>query len=203
MPYEKDMEKVLCIAADAAKELGVSKGFNHNRDLALEVVNANDRHVFRIRDHVEEDPSFLQLIPYCVLFSKAAGDVRYLAYDRGKSGGEDRLHAKLSIGVGGHINPIDADDGQHLFRSGMHREVSEEVVLQGEPIFECQGMIYDPSDKVGRVHLAVIYTAEVPEAKVEAREDCLENARMLTKDQLRKRADQMESWSRLVLENVL
>src|SRR5262245_66513838 len=55
------------------------------------------------RERAERTPAWKQLIPYCVV----AADERVLLMRRRAKGGEARLYGKLSIGVGGHINPID------------------------------------------------------------------------------------------------
>src|SRR5574343_244442 len=55
------------------------------------------------RDEAEEDPTFLQIIPYVVLTHNS----RVLQYTRMKGSGESRLRGKQSIGFGGHINPED------------------------------------------------------------------------------------------------
>ncbi len=62
---------------------------------------------------MEDDPSFKQLIPY-VLFrwTDADGTVHLFEYLRGSGQGERRLHAKRSVGVGGHISSLDAAAGR-------------------------------------------------------------------------------------------
>ena len=49
---------------------------------------------------LEQDESFRQIIPYVVL--RCGGN--YLTYTRGATGGESRLHAKISMGFGGHVD---------------------------------------------------------------------------------------------------
>ena len=63
----------------------------------------DSEHEVRPRPEMEEDPSYRQIIPYVVL---TRGD-EVLVLRRLKKGGEKRLHGLLSIGVGGHINPVD------------------------------------------------------------------------------------------------
>ncbi|HET7667485.1 MAG TPA: hypothetical protein VFK56_15730, partial [Mycobacterium sp.] len=58
------------------------------------------------RPHAEEDPSFKQLIPYVMVRD---GERMFLTV-RTAAGGDARLHGKASVGVGGHLNPV--DDGQ-------------------------------------------------------------------------------------------
>ncbi len=47
---------------------------------------------------MEEDPSYKQLISYCLLENEH-GEI--LVYERLSGGGEARLHGQSSIGVGG------------------------------------------------------------------------------------------------------
>ena len=51
----------------------------------------------------EESPAFKQLIPYIVL----RDGERVFFMQRTDAGGDPRLHGKASIGVGGHLNPVD------------------------------------------------------------------------------------------------
>ena len=70
--------------------------------------------LFLPRDDVEEDPSYKQIIPYAVVsYVPPAGSERWFLMKRKKGGGEKRLHDLYSLGVGGHINPVDdhIDDG--------------------------------------------------------------------------------------------
>ena len=60
---------------------------------------------FMPRSEAETDPTFKQIIPYALLTH--AG--RVLHYVRGKKAGEQRLVAKGSLGIGGHMN--DHDEG--------------------------------------------------------------------------------------------
>jgi len=52
----------------------------------------------------EEDPSFLQIIPYITVVSMYNGEI--LQYSRGQAGGEGRLIGKTSIGFGGHMDEV-------------------------------------------------------------------------------------------------
>jgi predicted NUDIX family phosphoesterase len=55
------------------------------------------------RPVAEQDPSFKQLIPYVVV----RDGPRTFLMERTDAGGDARLHGKASIGVGGHLNPVD------------------------------------------------------------------------------------------------
>ena len=58
---------------------------------------------FRVRSRVETNERFRQIIPYAVLEQES----HIFLVERLKAGSEARLHNRLSIGLGGHINPVD------------------------------------------------------------------------------------------------
>lgn len=84
------------------------------------------------RDLAEEDPYFRQLIPYVVVINESQ---EILTYRRSKASGEDRLHDKYSIGVGGHINSSDVEalpeltSGVPNILSGQKNEFKPEMIL--------------------------------------------------------------------------
>ena len=109
------------------------------------------------RDQCETDESLLQLIPYMVLRDES-GDVFW--YSRGTGSEEERLRAKLSIGVGGHIDaPIpDGYSLQEWVHAEAARELKEEVGVQSAGGFLFDTLLSDFSDPVGRVHLGLLTT---------------------------------------------
>ena len=103
------------------------------------------------RDLAEKDERILQLIPYCLV----TDGERILSYYRTKHCGEERLRGNLSLGFGGHINPVDQKEGQSLVYSCSVRELEEEINLTNIKSLTPVTWIYDPSNEVGRVHLGV------------------------------------------------
>lgn len=67
------------------------------------------------RSAAEIDPSHKQLIPYVVVRD---GPATFLMH-RTNAGGDPRLHGRASIGVGGHLNPVDA--GVDALMAGLRR----------------------------------------------------------------------------------
>jgi len=147
---------------------------------------------FMDRPLAEEDPVFKQLIPYVVVRD---GDLVYLM-ERTDAGGDARLHGKASIGVGGHLNPV--DEGEDPLTDGLRREWSEELVAHWEPEFRLVGLLNDDSNPVGSVHLGVVFEVEAAGRPVEVRERDKLTGRFATEDEIRAAWDRMETWSRLV-----
>ena len=147
---------------------------------------------FMDRPLAEEDPAFKQLIPYVVVRD---GPLVFLM-ERTAAGGDARLHGKASIGVGGHLNPV--DDGQDPLTDGLRREWSEELISDWEPQFRLVGLLNDDSNPVGSVHLGVVFEVEAAGRKVEVRERDKLTGRFATEAEVRAAWDRMETWSRLV-----
>ena len=96
-------EEILVIPRALFDELGSFQGIQTDVVRYLEAILDPANNFFMDRAEAEEDPSHKQIIPYAIFHH----DGRYLHYTRGKSGGESRLHAQGSVGIGGHINPVD------------------------------------------------------------------------------------------------
>lgn len=157
------------------------------------------------RVHAEKDPSLKQVIPYVVLRRR---DEVFLM-KRLPKGGESRLHGKMSVGVGGHINPCDDEDGRtELLIGALSRELSEEVEIDWADITVLPvplGLINDDSDEVGSIHVALALSLYVPDTKVRET-DQLDGEWVslpVLAATLEKFPEGFESWSKLVLEHLL
>jgi predicted NUDIX family phosphoesterase len=149
------------------------------------------------RPTAEEDPAFKQLIPYVVVRDGA----RIFLMERTAAGGDARLHGRASIGVGGHLNPV--DDGEDPLTDGLRREWSEELVADWEPEFQLVGLLNDDSNPVGSAHLGVVFEVDAAGRPVEVRERDKLTGRFATAAAVRAAWDRMETWSRLVAERLL
>jgi predicted NUDIX family phosphoesterase len=187
-------EHVLCIPASHFERAGAFTGFRPADPAYREALLDPAAFVFKPRSEVETDPGFKQLIPYVVL--RHGG--RLFHYRRGASGTEARLRALRSVGVGGHISAEDAAGGADPYRTGMLRELHEEVVVGGyrEGWF---GFIYDPRTPVGSVHLGVVHVFELEAMSVTPREAGIADSGFAAVSELWEQREQFETWSQLVL----
>lgn len=154
---------------------------------------------FVSRPMAEKDPSYKQIIPYIILQTR---DLKMTAvYSR--QGSEKRLHDLWSVGIGGHINPVDMDSRSDSFEQvllkGMQRELSEELshcVETDQPVFS--GVISEDMTDVGKVHLGAVFQilTEQPDHYLPG-EELYDFSWKPTRD-----LDQlnMELWSTLALE---
>lgn len=157
MPNSKKNEKVLCISRkDLPDEwLGQFSAVGISENELLKTLYKADVQ-WMSRSQAEYNPGFKQLIPY-VLLSKPKDILGcYL-----RAGSEDRLHNLWSIGIGGHLNPVDqpADgDIRGTILSGLNRELSEEIEdLPNTFRPDFIGIINEEGTGVGQVHLGLVY----------------------------------------------
>jgi len=146
------------------------------------------------RAAAEEDPTFKQLIPYVVVRD---GERIFLMH-RTDAGGDARLHGKASIGVGGHLNPV--DHGADALMAGLRREWSEELDADWEPEFELIGFLNDDTNRVGAVHLGVVFSVDAAGRAMRVREGEKLIGAWVTADTLAASWDVLETWSQLVAE---
>lgn len=163
---------------------------DHPNEL-FEIIKAE--HEFMPRDEAEQRPDYKQIIPYVIL---RRGDEVFVTRRLNK-GGEARLHGKISIGIGGHINPVD-EQGDLLMR-GLWREIHEEVELDKHGELSPCGFINDDSNAVGSVHLAACFTLPV-EGEVSVKETEKLEGLWMTKAELKDNYDSMETWTQIALE---
>lgn len=146
---------------------------------------------FRPRPDAEADPSWKQVIPYLVLRD---GEKLFLMR-RTKAGGDERLHDRYSIGVGGHVNPEDGG-----VETGLAREWAEEIDADFMPRFEPLGVLNDDDNSVGSVHLGLVFAADAAGRRVAIREREKLEGRFATVDEIAAVADGLETWSGLLFE---
>ena len=149
------------------------------------------------RSAAEGDPSFKQLIPYVVVRD---GERVFLMH-RTDAGGDPRLHGRASIGVGGHLNPVDG--ASDALTAGLRREWDEELEADWEPEFRLVGMLNDDTDPVGSVHLGVVFAVHAEGRALAVRERDKLVGGFVAPGAVLDAWDRLETWSRLVAERLL
>lgn len=164
------------------------------RDTAAAIIDLIERtHFFVLRADAEVSPQYRQIIPYVVVTN--GDDVFTLRRTPKQS--EARLHHKVSIGVGGHINP------GHGIIEGMHKELDEEIAIAGRYDLEFAGILNDEQTEVGRVHLGVVYLLRSSSRDVRVRETEKMTGNWLPRRELAPLHDSMETWSQIVHDALL
>ena len=146
---------------------------------------------FRPRDEVEHDATWKQVIPYLVL----RDGERLFLMKRTSAGGDERLHERYTIGIGGHVNPEDVG-----VVGGLVREWNEEIAADFTPDFEPVGLLNDDGNAVGAVHLGLVYAADAAGRPVAIRETHKLSGSFATLREAAAVADRMETWSALLFD---
>jgi predicted NUDIX family phosphoesterase len=165
VPASSPPEQVLIVPRDRFPLGALLNGF-YPCDFDLQALM--DRHAaFVDRDLAESTSTLKQIVPYIVLTHQQ----RVFLYRRLPRGSEPGLRGKLSIGFGGHINPIDLDGSAFgSIARCAERELDEEVRLAAPASPVAIGLINDDDDPVGARHLGVVLRADLPSPALRIRE---------------------------------
>jgi predicted NUDIX family phosphoesterase len=153
-----------------------------------------DTHFFIDRPTAEISPQYKQIIPYVVIRNGQS----YFLLQRTQKQTEARLHHKLSLGIGGHINPDTPD-----LLDGLQKELDEEVTIASDYDLTFMGILNDDTTDVGRVHLGVVYLLDAHAANVTVRETEKMTGRWAGRAELELLRQQMESWSEIVFDALI
>jgi predicted NUDIX family phosphoesterase len=195
-----EVEHVLVTPTENFHRLGHFQGFSTDVARYIPALFEAPGLAYRPRPEMEADPSFKQFIPYVVFrYRDAEGNLHLFQYTRGKGQGEARLHAKRSIGVGGHISSVDAASG-NAYDEGMRRELAEEVAIGAPYTSTVAGLINDDLTEVGRVHLGVVHLCDIAAPEVAPREDDLAFSGFRPVSELLSEIDRFETWSQICLK---
>jgi predicted NUDIX family phosphoesterase len=195
-------EQVMVVKTQLFHQLGAFQGFNSDTEKYLPTLLDPANTDYRPRDQMEEDPSFKQLIPYCIFqFVDPNGNKQVFQYTRGSGGGESRLHAKKSVGIGGHISTEDIGD-DCPYELGMQRELAEEIQIDTAYEQSMVGLINDDSNAVGKVHLGVVHLFSVEAPNINSRELEIASAGFSPVEDVLQDIERYETWSQFCLKSL-
>ena len=194
-------ENILVIKRSLFDELGNFQGLSFEPQKYLNTFLSRGNNFFLQRAEAETNPAYKQIIPYALI----AFENTLVYYVRGKKAGEQRLVAKGSIGIGGHMNETDESlfaMDEDAYRAGVEREVNEEIKIDTSFEDRIVALLNDDSTEVGRVHLGIVHLFKLKEPKVQKREAMITGLTFLTKDQLLDRRTTLETWSQICLDSL-
>ena len=209
-------EMILVVRRSLFEQLGAFQGLAFDVQHYLPALLARENNFFTARPAAETNPELKQIIPYVLLVHEG----RVLHYVRGKKAGEQRLAAKGSVGIGGHMNNGDSRDlFQHdnitpvtqglsdswdmgAYLDGVRREVIEELDIQTGFTNHIVALLNDDSNPVGQVHLGVVHVFKLESDQVTKREQMITQLEFLTREELQSRRENLESWSQICVDNL-
>jgi predicted NUDIX family phosphoesterase len=197
-------EYVLVLERKVLEEVGIFNGLQFDVARYLGRIFAPGVLRFIPRSRAEADPAYKQLIPYVIMTFGG----KYLSYVRGKRAGESRLIGSRSIGIGGHINPVDDEvplfdtDFSRMYQAAVAREVVEEVSVEANYTDRIVAFLNDESNEVGSVHLGIVHYWTLDADKVTKREQMITQMAFLSAGELQDVRDSMETWSQLCFDGL-
>jgi predicted NUDIX family phosphoesterase len=198
-------EQVLVVERKVLEQIGLFHGLTTDVQNYLSVLFDSSVLRFMPRPKAEKDPSYKQLIPYVIISHEG----KYLTYVRGKRAGETRLVGNRSIGIGGHINPIDNEiplfdtDYRQLYNNAVEREVAEEITIESRHTDRVIALLNDDTTEVGSVHLGVVHHWILDSSAVTKREQMITRMEFMTPAELNDVRNSMETWSQFCLDYLI
>lgn len=194
------MEFVYVVKRHELFPLRFPHGFEAPDEAAMTEVLARirTRGFFVERRHAETDATLKQIIPYCVVVR--GGEV--FLTRRTSKGGDARLFGKRSIGVGGHLDPV---DGADVLTLGLRREIEEELHVEGAWTARAVGFLNDDATDVGSVHFGLVHVVRV-EGAASVRETETLVGGFTSREELvrlcREECASFETWSALLVDRL-
>ena len=186
-------ESVLVVDRAALEErlngrMFVTEGIDEIRDFIVR------NHFFLPRSKAEYDAAAKQIIPYVVI---RRGEEFFLLR-RLKKQTEARLHDRLSLGVGGHINPSEEAAEDPLY-AGLLRELREEVAVEDGFTLTVAGILNENNGGVSDFHTGLVCLLET-NGEVTVRETEKMSGSWAGLEEIRAVYDRLETWSRIVVD---
>lgn len=191
-------EQVLVVPRAAFEAVGAFNGVSKEPEKYLAAFLKPGVAHYMDRDEAEQSPQFKQLITYAIFCHEG----RILAYARTKKSGESRLHDKWSLGIGGHINPIDGLTASvDTYLAGMEREIREEITFSGTATQQLYALINDDTNEVGSVHLGIVHRFNLDTEDVRANEKALDKLGFRPLSELKGELyAKLETWSAICVD---
>jgi len=195
-------EQVLVVETKLVETQGLFHGLQFDVKRYIDTLFVKSALRFMPRSQAENDPTYKQLIPYVLMTHNGC----VLSYVRGKRAGETRLVSKRSIGIGGHINPVDDaplfGEPYATYLAAVEREIKEEVDVQANYTDHVVALLNDDTNEVGKVHLGIVHLWNLDTPAVTRREQMITQLEFIPIPKLREMRETMETWSALCLDGI-
>jgi predicted NUDIX family phosphoesterase len=194
------MEQVLTIKNEDLDKIFVSSNkydFVISKDKSKIYEHILNHNIFLNREYAETDFTSRQIIPYAIL----SYEDEIFVLKRTTKQSEVRLHNKLSIGIGGHINPIDNANSKDVILECLQREIKEEITIVDNYNTSFIGVIMDNTTEVSKVHIGIAFELKLSSRDVKVFETDKMEGEWLNKDEILKSREYLETWSQIVFDH--
>ncbi|MGI0016642.1 MAG: NUDIX domain-containing protein [Nitrososphaera sp.] len=199
--------KVLAVPASEIEALYREPKFYCDKDTVNASLCAIRNHGrFVDRDWAEQNPSVKQIVAYAIIRNSH----KILCLRRSKKGNRKSLRLRYTLMLGGHVDDLDYGSGCPL-EDCVVREVAEEIGVIPSATPHVLGVVADPSNEVGLLHLGVIYDFPIELDHIVMHRNCdtaefvnsgqVYRRPLLSPRSLREKAYRFDRWSELFIES--
>ena len=166
-----------------------------------------ENYEYMVRWKAEENFDYKQPIPYAVVMDENGYVFVYKRWGSDSNAGESRLHSKISIWVGGHIEK-EEENSQNPIYDTLLREVEEELDVKKDNIKEIEVLWYinNDEDDVNKVHIWVAYLVHLYNSNFDLLDGEIENGEFVSIDELEKMINSgdydVEAWSKILFDSL-
>jgi len=192
-------EKVLVIKRNLIFKKGFWEGIKkENLNYYSDLIKNKSQ--FQLREKVETDPTFKQIIPY-IIFSFQD---RYFIFQHLRKATEQRLKGDWLLGISGHINLVDVNPNQNIIEVAAQREWGEEIDYRGRIITKkVVGLLNSEKRQVEAVHLAVIYHYKGNSPKISIKEKGVLRGKLVKLENLAKFVENTGGYAPIVYRDYI
>jgi len=159
------------------------------------------------RADAEVNFDYKQPIPYAVVMDENGYIFVYKRWGANSNAGESRLHSKISIWVGWHIEK-EEENSQNPIYDTLLREVEEELNIKKDNIKEIEVLWYinNDEDDVNKVHIWVAYLIHIYNNNFDLLDGEIENGEFVSIDELKEMMNSenydVEAWSKIIFDTL-
>ena len=199
----KEDQKIIVVERDLLFGKDIFQGFRPHKEVDYESRILSNLKIMK-RGLAEKDPTHKQPIGYTIVGNKERGEIfAYQRSSKDKDYGEKRLQGKWSWGVGGHIEPLDTQNGNPIRESILREVLREEIEVKGNvknPV--ALGYINDDSNSVGEVHFGIMYFMDT-DGIVKPKDSEMSSGKLIKINELENICSNpnynVETWSKIAL----
>jgi len=158
----------------------------------------------------DHHPEFRQFVTYSII---KIDNNFYMTLLRKPDSWEERLHNKLTIGIGGHVNSssCDSTNNQQLFEiiyRSMWREIDEEVNIRKVANLKKEiflGLLNNDAE-TDREHIGFVWNLDFACKNIGSiicKEHKLSDLSLFNPEDLKERFNKFESWSQILLKDII
>lgn len=200
------MAREIMVVSNASIFWNIAKEskFYYNSDVNFEK-NILENYEYMVRWEAEVNFSYKQPIPYGIVLNENNEIFVYKRWWSGSNAWEHRLHSKIAIWVGWHIEKED-ENLTNPISDSLIREIEEELNIKEQDIKNVEAIWYinNETDEVSKVHIWISYIVRIHNSNFELLDWELDNWEFVNISELEKMINSgdydVEAWTKIVFE---